>query len=88
MLKNSWIAMQTCAVLSLLLAVFSLFLIITGQARGVDLSLYRWHLTALMALFFLIHAKTQRLAFREDYVRSDKLTAVFGWTKSTTDPNF
>lgn len=88
MLKNSWIAMQTCAVLSLLLAVFSLFLIITGQARGVDLSLYRWHLAALMALFFLIHAKTQRLAFHADYVLSDKFTATLGCTRSTTDPNF
>jgi len=80
--------MQTCAVLSLLLAVFSLFLIITGQARGVDLSLYRWHLAALMALFFLIHAKTQRLAFHADYVLSDKFTATLGCTRSTTDPNF
>lgn len=88
MLKNSWIAMQTCAVLSLLLAVFSLFLIITGQARGVDLSLYRWHLAALMALFFLIHAKTQRLAFHADYALSDKFTATLGCTRSTTDPNF
>lgn len=85
---NSWIASQTVAVLSLLIAVFALFLIITGQARGVDLSPYRWHLAALMALFFLIHAKTQRLAFHADYARSDKFIAVLGWTKSTTDPNF
>lgn len=83
-----WIALQTTAVLSLLLAVFSLFLIITGQARGVDVSMYRWHLVALMVLFFLIHAKTQRLAFRADYARSDKLTAILGFKPSRTDPNF
>lgn len=83
-----WAALQTTAVLSLLLAVFSLFLIITGQARGVDLSMYRWHLAILMVLFFLIHAKAQRMAFQVDYARSDKLTAVLGFKPSKTDPSF